>query len=450
MKITFWGAARKVTGSMFQLTMDDGYTILVDCGSDFSDPFYSYSPAFPFEPSNIDVVLLTHAHIDHSGSIPALIRNGFIGQVITTAPTAELSELLFEDNASIFRSRTKIKIDPAKEAAMAADRFVPIAPNKKFALNEHVQVEFIPVGHLLGACSIHLTWKEKGHSKSILFSGDIGRKNYPLLLDPPAMPSSDYIVCETTYGNRIHSTDHPTEDFLEKIIRETCVDQAGRLIIPSFSLGRTQSLLYTLHKLSRAGRLPRIKVFTDSNLAAAGTRVYERFDSWMNPEAKRLKSKTDSLFDFDQLIHIRNFKDSKSISNYNEPCIILSSSGMIAGGKIQHHIRQNIQNPYCTILLVGYAVEGTIGHDLLSGKKTIQFKRKKIPVDARIVYTDLYSGHADQNGLIDYISSIENSKSKKVFLVHGESQSMKDFQKLLQEKGYSDVEMPERGMTYDL
>jgi metallo-beta-lactamase family protein len=450
MKITFWGAARKVTGSMFQLTMDNGYTILVDCGSDFSDPFYSYSPVFPFEPSNINVVLLTHAHIDHSGSIPALIRNGFSGQVITTAPTAELSELLFEDNASIFRSRTKIKIDPAKEAALAADRFVPIAPNKKFALTESIHVEFIPVGHLLGACSIHITWKEKGTIKSILFSGDIGRKNYPLLQDPSIMPPSDYIVCETTYGNRLHSTDNQTEDFLEKVIKETCVDQAGRLIIPSFSLGRTQSLLYTLHKLSIAGRLPSIKVFTDSNLAAAGTRVYERFESWMNPEAKRLKLKGDSLFDFDQLIHIRNFKDSKAISNYNEPCIILSSSGMIAGGKIQHHIRQNIQNPYCTILLVGYAVEGTIGHDLLSGKKVIQFKRKKIPVDARIVYTDLYSGHADRNGLIEYISSIENSKSKKIFLVHGESHSMQDFQQTLQEMGYADVNMPERGMIYEL
>lgn len=450
MKITFWGATRQVTGSMFQLTTEDGYSILVDCGSDFSDPQYSYSPAFPIDPSTVNVVLLTHAHIDHSGYIPAFIRAGFKGQVLTTAPTAALAELLFEDNASIFRSRTKIKIDPAEEAAMAADRMVPIKPNQPFSIREDINVTFIPVGHLLGACSIHIEWVSKGNKKSILFSGDIGRKDYPLLSNPSPMPDADYIVLETTYGNRLHSGDDSSVEFIERIVKETCVDQPGRLIIPSFSLGRTQSLLYTLQQLSLQHRLPKIKVFADSTLAAAGTRVYERFVSWLNPQARGLASSGHSLFDFDQLIPIRTYKDSKLISNYNEPCIILSSSGMISGGKVQHHIRQNIQNPYCTILLVGYSVAGTIGNDLLTGKKVIQFKRKKIPVDARIVYTDIYSGHADQKGLLEYIEQFPKRSNRKVFLVHGEWQSMQDFAAILNTTNSLDVHMPEKGNTYHL
>jgi metallo-beta-lactamase family protein len=451
MKLTFWGATRKVTGSMYVLETK-GYNILIDCGSDFSERHKVLTGGmFPFEPEQIDLVILTHAHVDHSGNIPALIRAGYRGQIISTAATAELAELLFVDSAYIQRVEKKLANSaPSDYSYKPVDRFIPIAFNKDFEVNENISIQLIPVGHILGAASVFIKVTEDGKEKTILFSGDIGRDSYPLLPDPDPSPQVDYLLCETTYGNRYHKETEPAEDIVKKIVQEACVDKPGRLIIPAFSLGRTQSLLYTLHKLAIKNELPPIKVFTDSALAAEGTKVYERYHSIMNDEAKAMKEKEDSLFDFENLDHIKTFKESKEISNYLKPCIILSSSGMITGGRIQHHIRQNLQNPYCTILLVGYAVEGTIGHDLLAGKQTIKFKKRTIPVEAKVVYTDIFSGHTDRNGLIKFVKHQDKSKLKKIFLVHGEYQSMQDFASDLQNEGFSNIEMPEFGQEYEL
>lgn len=451
MKLTFWGAARKVTGSMYLLE-SLGYKILIDCGSDFSDKHKVLSGGlFPFETSEIDLVILTHAHVDHSGNIPALIRSGYRGQILSTAPTAELSELLFADSAHIQRAEKKIaNSGPEGYTYKPVDRFIPIAFNKDFEINESITVRLIPVGHILGAASVFLSVKEEGKVKRILFSGDIGRDNYPLLPDPVPAPQADYVLCETTYGNREHKETESPEALVKRIVTEACVTKPGRLIIPAFSLGRTQSLLYTLNKLALKKELPPIKVFTDSALAAEGTRIYSKYDSLMNEEAQAIKAQDESLFDFENLDHVKTFKESKNISNYLQPCVILSSSGMITGGRIQHHIRQNLQNPFCTILLVGYAVEGTIGYDLLAGKKTIQFKKRSIPVSANIIYTDIFSGHTDKHGLLKFIRHQDKTKLKKIFLVHGEYQSMQDFAETLQEAGYTNVEMPDYGQSYEL
>ncbi|ABG60661.1 MBL fold metallo-hydrolase RNA specificity domain-containing protein [Cytophaga hutchinsonii] len=451
MKLTFWGAARKVTGSMYLLE-SLGYKILIDCGSDFSDRHKVLTGGlFPFEASEIDLVILTHAHVDHSGNIPALIRAGYRGQILSTAPTAELSELLFADSAYIQRAEKKIANSaPSDYSYKPVDRFIPIAFNKDFELNERITVRLTPVGHILGAASVFVKVEEEGKTKTILFSGDVGRDNYPLLPDPEQSPQADYVLCETTYGNRVHKETEPAEEIVKRIVTEACVDKPGRLIIPAFSLGRTQSLLYTLNKLALKNELPPIKVFTDSALAAEGTNIYSKYSSLMNGEALAIKAQDESLFDFENLDHVKTFKESKNISNYLKPCIILSSSGMITGGRIQHHIRQNIQNPYCTILLVGYAVEGTIGHDLLAGKQTIRFKKRSIPVAAKIIYTDIFSGHTDVNGLIKYLGHQDKAKLKKIFLVHGEHQSMLDFEKRLHEEGYNNIEIPDYGQSYDL
>ncbi|MBC7451257.1 MAG: MBL fold metallo-hydrolase [Cytophagales bacterium] len=451
MKLTFWGAARKVTGSMYMLE-SNGYKILIDCGSDFSDRHKVLTgDLFPFEVSDIDVLILTHAHVDHSGNIPALIRSGYRGQIISTGATAELAELLFVDSAFIQRAEKKISNSaPSDYSYKPVDRFIPIAFNKEFELNDQISIILTPVGHILGAASVFIKVKEEGKEKTILFSGDIGRDNYPLLPDPETSPQADYMLCETTYGNRYHKETEAAEEIVKRIVTEACVDKPGRLIIPAFSLGRTQSLLYTLQKLAAKNELPPIKVFTDSALAAEGTKIYDKYHSIMNEEAKALKGDQESLFDFENLDHIKTFKESKNISNYQKPCIILSSSGMITGGRIQHHIRHNLQNPYCTILLVGYAVEGTIGHDLLAGKQTIQFKKRSIPVEAKVIYTDIFSGHTDRNGLLKFIGHQDKKKLKKIFLVHGEYQSMQDFAKDLQEEGYAGIEMPEYGQEYEL
>lgn len=451
MKLTFWGAARKVTGSMYLLE-SVGYKILIDCGSDFSERHKVVTGGlFPFEASEIDLVILTHAHVDHSGNIPALVRSGYRGQILTTAPTAELSELLFADSAYIQRAEKKIANSaPSDYSYKPVDRFISIAFNTDFEINESISVRLIPVGHILGAASVFLKVTEEGKTKTILFSGDVGRDNYPLLPDPQAQPQADYILCETTYGNRVHKETESPEAIVKRIVQETCVDKPGRLIIPAFSLGRTQSLLYTLNKLAIKKELPPVKVFTDSALAAEGTRIYSKYHALMNNEAKALKGDDESLFDFENLDHIKTFKESKNISNYLKPCIILSSSGMITGGRIQHHIRQNLQNPYCTILLVGYAVEGTIGHDLLAGKQTIKFKKRSIPVSAKIIYTDIFSGHTDKFGLIKFLSTQDKSKVKKIFLVHGEYQSMLDFEQTLKDEGYGNIEIPDYGQSYEL
>jgi metallo-beta-lactamase family protein len=451
MKLTFWGAARKVTGSMYILE-SLGYKILIDCGSDFSDRHKVLTGSlFPFETSDIDLVILTHAHVDHSGNIPALVRSGYRGQILCTAPTAELSELLFADSAHIQRvEKRSTNSAPSDYSVKPVDRFIPIAFNKNFEVNECITVRLIPVGHLLGAASAYIEIKEEGRVKSILFSGDIGRDDYPLLPNPIPSPQADYVLCETTYGNREHKESELAETIVKRIVKEACVDKPGRLIIPAFSLGRTQSLLYTLNKLSLKKELPPIKVFTDSALAAEGTRIYSKYPMLMNDEAQAIHKQDESLFDFENLDHVKTFKESKNISNYQQPCIILSSSGMITGGRIQHHIRQNLQNPFCTILLVGYAVAGTIGHDLLTGKKNIQFKKHSIPVAASIVYTDIFSGHTDKHGLLTFMGHQDKTKLKKIFLVHGEYQSMLDFSDTLVENGYSNIELPDYGESYEL
>ncbi|MFL5731010.1 MAG: MBL fold metallo-hydrolase RNA specificity domain-containing protein [Cytophagaceae bacterium] len=457
MNLTFWGAARQVTGSMFLLRLADGYSILIDCGADLANRHSGVE--FPFRPSEIDVVILTHAHIDHSGNIPFLINAGYRGQILGTAATLDLTQLLLRDSASLSMKRLKENSDRKKiiegESAIfldrhvdeAAERFVPIAFNERFELRPGCYFTFIPTGHLLGAANVFIEAEENGSSKSLLFSGDLGRKNYPILIDPATPPQADYLICETTYGNRLHQNDtQKAEEILEKVITQSCVEMPGRLIIPAFSVGRTQSILYTLNKLAKAGRLPALKIFADSPMAAESSRIYEIHPGLLNEEATELFKKNESLFDFDNLVHVENFKESKMISNYHEPCIIISSSGMLTGGRMTYHIKKNINNPFCTILLVGYSAEGTPGHDLMQGTRTITIKGKHIPVAANIIKTDVFSGHGDKNDLLGFVKTQKNLK--KIFLVHGEEDSMKDFKNLLHSEGFEHVEMPQKGQGY--
>jgi metallo-beta-lactamase family protein len=479
MQLTFWGAARQVTGSMYLLELQDGYKILIDCGLDMEKerkettikypdrPSYS---VFPFEPSQINLVLLTHAHIDHSGNIPNLFREGFEGQVLCTSPTLELTKLLLQDSAMLHQTRlsnyhkrkgkTK-KTKPAppvnvnewyleQHVKQAVEQFVPISFNNRFRAKRDLAITFYPAGHLLGAAHVVIEVEENGTKKTIGFSGDIGRKNYPLLPDPYPLPQVDYLLCETTYGNRKHIAVKQAEETLSDVIEKTCVDIPGRLIIPAFSVGRTQALLYTLHKLAAAKQLPQIKVFSDSPLAFQSTKVYEKYVKQLNPDAKQFKEDNDVLFDFDNLIYVEDLKTSKAISNYREPCVIISASGMMEGGRIQHHIAANLQNPYCTILMVGYSSEGTVGHDLLMGKKEIRIGEVLMPVLATVVNTDVFSGHGDQDDLLYFVKNQNKNSLKKLFLVHGEYQSMLDFKTLLLEHDYQHIEVPEKGQVYEL
>jgi metallo-beta-lactamase family protein len=451
MLVTFHGAARQVTGSMFLLETAGRYKMLIDCGADFNDKM-NRRPLlhFPFEPSELDLVVLTHAHIDHSGNIPQLIRAGYQGQVLCSSPTADLCALLLKDN-QLLRAAKKEKDFALAMVNRALDRFVAVKASHDFIVNEEVTIHFVPTGHLLGACNIVIKVTEEGRTKTILFSGDVGRKNYPLLMDPVKSEiSPDYLVCESTYGARLHQEKTAPEEILERIIAETCIVQKGRLIIPAFSIGRTQTLIYTLRRMQLQGRIPNIKIFTDSPMSMNGSYVYEKHLNWLDQEAQQMYKSGGTLFDFDNMVYIKTYKETKMVSHYYEPCIIISSSGMIAGGRINEHVRHNLNNPYCTILMIGYSAEGTIGNELMQGKKIISMKKRDIPVEARILYTDMFSGHTDQQGLMEFVGQFDQKKLKKIFLVHGEEESMEVFKEKLSEKGYKSVEMPEKDEVYEL
>ena len=462
MRLTFCGAARQVTGSMFLLELQDTYKILIDCGIDFESS--QAEVLFPFDPASIDLVLLTHAHLDHSGKIPNLYQAGYDGQILCTSATFDLTRLILSDSVAIQSKNIKRRLRRKKYGTRkvsdeelldryleeAEDRFVTLAFNKRFEIRSDIAVTFIPAGHLLGAAHILLEVLNEDKWIKIGFSGDIGRVNYPLLQNPGTMPQVDYLICETTYGNRIHQESANPEEILCELIHKACVDIPGRMIIPSFSVGRTQALLYTLNKLASEGRLPSVKVFADSPMAGACTEIYQNHLSLLNDEAKEFYQSNYSLFDFENLITVSGNRASKAISGYMEPCIILSSSGMIRGGRIQEHVRKNLSNQYCSILLVGHCAEGTIGHSLFTGEKTITIKGHNIPVNANIIYTDVFSGHGDQNDLLRFVESQNPEETQKVFLVHGEEQSMTDFAGKLAEKGYKRVEMPEQGVVYEL
>ncbi|MBC7566529.1 MAG: MBL fold metallo-hydrolase [Pedobacter sp.] len=462
MKLTIWGAAQQVTGSMHLLQLEK-YNVLIDCGLDYEkDTYQEENQYFPFDPSEIDLVILTHAHIDHSGNLPTLVRMGFIGQILSTPPTADLTELLLLDSVNIFlskqnkhskgRNRRSSGPQPLylhKHVNETMERFVTIAFQKDFKVNEHLSVTFIPVGHLLGAAAVILTVKDGEELKKIGFTGDIGRKNYPVLVDPEQIPQVDYLVTESTYGGRQHSADTNLQDKLVETINETCVKFPGRLIIPAFSIGRTQSLVYSLNRIFSEGLLPPVKIFVDSPLASFATNIYRKYQHLLNDESQDFYRRKGDEFEFDELSYVQDKRESLSVSNYHEPCIIISSAGMLEGGRIQDHLYYNIQNYYCTILFIGYCAKGTLGNRLLRGDPIVRLRNRDLMVYATIKQTDLLSGHGDHNDLVNTVKTQDPKKIKKVFLVHGEIKSMTSLSEALSEEGYS-VEMPLKGVGYDI
>ncbi len=456
MKLTIWGAAQQVTGSM-HLLQTENYTILVDCGLDYEKGTYQEeNQYFPFDPAQIDLVILTHAHIDHSGNLPTFLRMGFEGQILCTSPTADLTELLLLDSVNIFLSKQNKKTKGKhrhtgpkplylqKHVMETVDRFVTIGFNKPFQINGSIALTFIPVGHLLGAAAAVLSITENGTIKKIAFTGDIGRKNYPVLVDPQPLPQVDYLVCESTYGGRLHSTDISLQEKLIQTIEETCIKSPGRLIIPAFSIGRTQSLVFTLNQIFSQGLLPPVQIFVDSPLANYATDVYRKHHELVNDEAKDFYQIKGDEFEFENLAYVHDRKESMAVSNYLEPCIIISSAGMLEGGRIQDHLYYNIQNYYCTILFIGYCAKGTLGDRLLRGDPIVRLRNRDLMVYASIKKTDLLSGHGDHNDLINTVKQQDPQQLQKVFLVHGEIKSMTALQSALTEEGYQAI-IPEKG-----
>lgn len=461
MKLTICGAAQQVTGSMHLLQLAD-YDILIDCGLDYEKGTYQEeNQYFPFDPADIDVVILTHAHIDHSGNLPTLVRMGFQGQILCTPPTADLTELLLMDSVNIFISKQnrhhkgkKGRSGPnplylQKHVVDTIERMVTVNFHKEFAINKNVNMTFIPIGHLLGAAAVVLTVKENGIEKRIAFTGDVGRNNYPILVDPETIPQVDYLVCEATYGGKFHSTGLTLEEVLMETINETCVKFPGRLIIPAFSIGRTQALVYTLNKIFSRRLLPPVKIFVDSPLANLATEVYRRYHHLLNSESQQFYGTKGNEFEFEELSYVHDKKESVSVSNYHEPCIIISSAGMLEGGRIQDHLYYNIQNYYCTILFIGYCAKGTLGDRLLRGDPIIRLRNRDLMVYATIKKTDLLSGHGDHQDLMKIIQQQDSKKLNKIFLVHGDLNRMSSLKDAATQAGYK-VEIPVKGEIFNL
>lgn len=468
MKITFCGAARQVTGSMHLLELESGYRVLIDCGLDYEQQREFHRGAkvnFPFMPSSIDLMILTHAHIDHSGNIPTLVRQGFEGKILCTPPTAELTGSLLLDSLKIMEMELRKKEANRKKGKKgsnqgsiygyrdlneALERMITLPFDKDFPVNEELSIRFQEAGHILGAASVKMTIQEKGKQRVVGFTGDLGNYSSKLMKDPTPFEGIEYLITESTYGGRVHAAKRSPEEELMYYIDETCVKQPGRLVIPAFSVGRTQAIIFALNELYQQGRLPAIKFFVDSPLAIRTTDTYARHSEYMNKEAQAFSKKYGALFDFEYLEYINDKRDSENLQNHFEPCVIISAAGMVEGGRIQEHVRNNIRNAYCTILIAGFCAEGTLGHRLLSGQGHVHINGKEFLVFSKVEKTDAFSAHPDHAGLKQFIEASGGKNLKGIFLVHGEETSMLSLASDLELNDYKNVFVPEKLEQFEI
>jgi metallo-beta-lactamase family protein len=470
MKFTSYGAARQVTGSMHLLELENGFRILVDCGLDYETKKKSVTDTnryFDFDIKSIDVVILTHAHIDHSGNLPNLIKQGFAGQILCTLPTYDFCTHLLMDSVNVQMSElNKNKVNGGKrrkpKATNASDllytqkdvmetlrRMVTFSFEKEVELAENVHFTFIPSGHILGAASVLFKVIEDGEEIRFGFTGDLGRKDANLVVNPMAMERLDYLVCESTYGGKLHHDTQSPEDILMEHIQATCINKRGRLIIPAFSVGRTQAIIYSLHKLYKQGKFNNINVYVDSPLAIESTSIYTKYHDFLNDDAKAFLAKNGSLFEFPLMIEVENMRDSEALMNNHEPCIIVSAAGMVEGGRIVEHVYNNLQNPNNAILIAGYCAEGTMGWKLKQPDPFVTIHGKQVPKLCTIASTDIFSSHPGHQMLMDYVRMYDPKSLKKVFLVHGEEKSLEAFQEALKDEGYNAM-ITEKEFPYQL
>jgi len=464
MKLTFCGAARAVTGSCHLLEAC-GKRILIDCGlQQGRDEFDNTS--FPFDPGQIDHVLVTHAHIDHSGRLPMLYRLGYQGKVTTTRQTAYLLRIMLLDSAHIQESDAEYQnkknaragralIEPIYTTADAFETFDHIDPHdyeQSFTLCPGIRCRFIDAGHLLGSAFIELTVTENGREEKLLFSGDIGNEQQPIIRDPsPIIGGVDYVVMESTYGNRDHEGEGEYVEGLAEVIEST-VAQGGNIIIPAFAVGRTQEILYFIREIKQRGlvpSMPNFPVYVDSPLALEATRIFAGdLTGYIDEEARDLVQDGINILTFPELHLCHTVDESKALNTTEGPKVIISASGMCDAGRIRHHLKHNLWKPEATVVFVGYQSEGSLGRALLDGKQTVKIFGEEISVRARIVNFHGLSSHADRETLLNWVTSID-PKPKHVFVVHGDPEVAPFFASSLVQSGLP-AHAPELGEIYDL
>ncbi len=466
MNIAFHGAARTVTGSKHLITLDNGKKILLDCGlfQGHGAESEDLNRDLGFDAASVDYLILSHAHIDHSGCIPYLVKQGFNGPIISTPATHDLATIMLADTAHIMQydigylnkrrqEQGRELLTPLYEEQDVADTlalFVTLPLNKPYQLTDGVSLLFTDAGHILGAAAVHLTIKENGKTKILSFTGDIGRYSDQLLPGPQPFPQSDFIICESTYGNRLHDTDEGSTAKLLSIVKKTCVEQKGKLIIPAFSLGRTQEIVYALNNLSNTHKLPLIPVYVDSPLSTSATGIMRSHLECYNEKVKKLLIEDPDPFGFNNLHYIRKAEDSIALNSKDEPMIIISASGMAEAGRIKHHIKNSISNRRNTILIVGYCTPGSLGGRLSAENKEVRIFGKEYEVKADVQVMGNYSAHGDYNEMLRYLSCQDSSKVSKLFLVHGVYDVQQEWSEKLKSAGFKSIEIPERHSNIDL
>lgn len=464
MKLTFIGAAHEVTGSCHCLQVC-GKNILIDCGMEQGEDAYQ-NAELPISEAQVDYVLLTHAHIDHSGLLPLLYSKGFRGQIYATQATSDLCDIMLRDSAHIQQFEAEWHNRKAKRAGMeeiepmytmedaqnVIKYFVPCAYNTMIELCENVRIRFSDVGHLLGSASIEIWFEENGVKRKIVFSGDIGNTNQPIIKDPQYIKEADIVVMESTYGDRNHGA---RIDYVEKLtgILQSTFDAGGNVVIPSFAVGRTQEMLYFLRKIKEDKLVKgheNFEVYVDSPLAVEATNIFNKnVESCFDEEAMELVQKGINPISFPGLKLTITSDESKEINFDLKPKVILSASGMCEAGRIRHHLKHNLWRKECTILFVGYQAVGTLGRTLLEGASSVKLFGEVIDVKARIEKLDGVSGHADKDGLIKWISSFD-PKPEKVYVVHGEDKVCEIFAQQLRRELEIDAVAPYTGSVYEL
>ena len=473
MKVTFLGATRTVTGSNF-LVEGAGKKFLVDCGmyqGKATDELKNEED-FAFDVKSIDFMLLTHAHIDHSGRIPKLYNEGYRNPIYAHKATCDLCGIMLPDSGHIqemeveWKNRKRARkgepelppLYTAEDATKCLEVFVPVKYDEIIEIDENIHVRYNDAGHMLGSSIIEVWIKEDEKEEKIVFSGDIGNNDIPLLSEPTMIEDADYLVMESTYGNRLHMKNESKAETFLRIVSET-IENGGTVVIPSFAVGRTQEILYELNKIKEEPRneqflkefeeLMKTLVYVDSPLAISATEIFRENMDLFDEETQEVIKSGDNPLEFPGLKFTKTVDESKALNESDEPSIIISASGMCEVGRIKHHLKHNLWNPKSTILFVGYQAKGTLGDQIVSGAKKVKIFGEEIAVNARIEYIEGYSGHADQEWLLNFVYSFIN-KPKHIFLVHGEPESQDVLKQKIQETTGIAVTTPEFGETYEL